>query len=170
MPRDDRWLIEMYYKDASRPAHRIQAVSGGDAVLRMQEALAVRGIGGVVCYRPPDHRQEEDVLLSREGSGYGLPPMQDPVAWLNRHDHDKEFHETIRVLLHPAGTGRPKVAEAVLMLEHYIGTTAPVRAQVDGWGDEWAHAVTHLSNSRSVSQVRAVQHLLRATTSKPKGI
>ncbi len=92
-----------------------------------------------------------------------IDPPTDPVAWLAKHDTDAELHNTIKALLHPPGMNRPRVAEAVLVLEAYIALTAPIRAQVPGWGDEWTDAVLRLSRFRSIRQVLNIQKLLRAT-------
>jgi hypothetical protein len=106
------------------------------------------------------------VLLFMQ-SGQGTPGAGDPQAWLYRLDHDAEFHRTLDLLCKAVGDTRPRITEAVLLLEQYIAFTAPVRITVAQFaGDDWEEAVRRLNNSRSVSHIRHVQHLLRATTTR----
>jgi hypothetical protein len=105
-------------------------------------------------------------MLLFQHLGIAAPPVAEPKAWLYRLDHDYEFHETLRRLTHSVDGARPRIAEAVLLLEQYIAYTASVRAVVGEWGDEWEEAVRRLSNSRSLAQVRHVQNLLKATTTR----
>lgn len=103
------------------------------------------------------------MLLDRRGDG--APFVADPVAWLKDHDHDRELHQTVSVLLHPPGDLPPRTAEAVLLLEAYIAATATVRARVGGWDGDWPLAVLYLSQFRSMADIKRIQLLLRATTS-----
>lgn len=99
--------------------------------------------------------------------GIGIRMIEDPAAWLYRLDHDVEFHETLRRLCTSVGSTRPRITEAVLLLEQYLAYTAPVRHDIARFaGDEWEEAVRRLNNGRSLPQVRKVQHLLRATTTR----
>lgn len=82
--------------------------------------------------------------------------VQDPVAWLVRHDRDPELHETVSSLL---AAGR--VPEAVLFLEWHIGRTAPVRCRVKGWdGQSWEAITRQLSNYRSHQAISRVLYCL----------
>lgn len=165
------WHVEIY-SVAPYKAARHTDLTTEQAVQQISHALAQGNIGGVVVYRPPVPTQNgavgnktEEGEMDLERGNKSTAAVQDPVAWLNRHDHDPEFHATIKSLLHPAGGGAPRRAEAVLMLEQYIAWTTPIRARVFGWGNEWNTAITELSNYRSLPQIRTVQHLLKATTS-----
>lgn len=101
------------------------------------------------------------MIRDRRGLGVSALEVDNPAAWLERLDHDPEMHATIRRLINPTG-GLLRTAEAVLLLEAHIAYTAPVRSLQPGWGDEWARAVTDLSDCRSVAQIRSVCKLLRA--------
>lgn len=91
--------------------------------------------------------------------------VTDPVLWLENHDRDIELRDTVKRLLREY-----RWAEAVLCLESYIGRTAPIRAQVDGWDEDtgWPNAVTLLHNDRTGPACRAVLSLLRNTKSIPR--
>lgn len=88
------------------------------------------------------------------------------LHWLARHDADPEMHATVRRLLEPPGDNRPRTIEAVLMLSAYIALTAPIRATLPEWGDEWEEAVRKMYAFRSIRSVHIVQRLLRATAKK----
>jgi hypothetical protein len=155
----DEWMVEVYYRNLDQDPDFTRARSADEAVSLAAQALAWDVVGGLVIYRPPvaeSNEQESGEMLLSRGEATSTAAVQDPVAWLQRHDHDLELHQTVKTLL---DGHRP--SEAVLILEQYIGATAPVRARVVGWGNEWDKAVRDLSQCRSIRQVRTVQHLLR---------
>lgn len=92
--------------------------------------------------------------------------VDDPVAWLERHDKGEELADTVNYLLRVNRT-----AEAVLCLEAHIGYTAPIRARVDGWDGPWAYIVMALSRSRDAYHVELALGMLRENVSmrRPKG-
>lgn len=98
-----------------------------------------------------------------------VPPLvmrvSDPVLWLEHHDRDVELHQTVAVLLHAM-----RVTEAVMCLETYIGRSAVIRAQVDGWdyGSGWPPAVANLARNRSLRDCRVVLRLLKNTKSSAR--
>lgn len=60
---DDLWHVEIYYRNATLPAHRFVAVGKDEAMKRMEDGLQDEAVGGVVAYRPP-----LQVASPREGS------------------------------------------------------------------------------------------------------
>jgi hypothetical protein len=105
--------------------------------------------------------------MNNDASNVGGVPLAlrvtDPVLWLEHNDRDPELRETIDHLVQ-----FNRIAEAVLCLESYIGRTALVRSQVNGWDGGWAMAVTQLVAERSLNSIRLVQSYLRSQTSFPR--
>lgn len=89
--------------------------------------------------------------------------VTDPVLWLEYNDRHPDMHSAVAILLRDN-----RVAEAVNCLQTYIGRTAPIRAQVDGWGGSWKWAVTALSTG-SVEGVRVTLGLLATNESTKRG-
>lgn len=105
--------------------------------------------------------------MNNDASNVGGVPLAlrvtDPVLWLEHNDRDPELHETIEHLMRVN-----RHAEAALCLRSYIGRTAPVRAQVDGWDGPWAWAVAVVAHDVNAGAIHVALDLLKTTVSIPR--